>query len=102
MNIRSVSRVAIQDLAHQSSYVYGIDKELLPPKSPPTPQDVVLPGRGHMETTYKYSYVPGWLGDVPVTFTFLNAQRSYEYTKQIFSEYKQRNTANSTTNSWLI
>ena len=102
MNIQSVSRVAIQDLAHQSSYVYGISKELLPPKSPPSAQEVTLPGRGHMETTYKYSYVPGWLDDVPVMFTFLNAQRSYAYTKQIFSNYDQRRTANSTANSWLI
>lgn len=103
MNIRSVSRSMIQDIAHQSAYVYGVSKEMLPPKSPQVPDTVTLPGRANLETTYRYSYVPAWLGDVPVVFTFLNAQRSYEYTKQIFSNYNDpKRTANSTSNSWLV
>ena len=101
MNIKTVAPVRIQDIAYQSAYTYGIDKQLLPPKSPMPPQDVVLPGRSRMETQYQYTNVNGWIGDVPVTFTMMTAHRSYEYTKQIFSNQHKR-MSNTTTNSWLI
>lgn len=101
MNIRTVAPVRTQDVAHQSAYTYGIDKQLLPPKSPEPPQDVVLPGRGRMETLYQYANFNGWLGDVPVTFTVMMASRSYEYTKQVFSN-QQKRMSNTTANSWLI
>ncbi len=102
MNIKSVSQFgAVQDVAHQSAFVYGVNREHLPPRSPSAPHYVTLPGRGHMETVYQFRQVEGWLGDVPVSFTFLTAQRSYEYTKQIFADWDRR-AAVSTTNSWVI
>ena len=102
MNIMSVTQAgAAQNIAHQSSYAYGIERKLLPPKSPEQPNYVVLPGPDHMTTTYQYRQNEGWLGDVPVSFTFLMAYRSYEYTKQVFSDYDRR-FATSNTNSWVV
>lgn len=101
MNIKSVSRVgAIQNAAHQSAYLYGVDRQLLPPKSP-VGNYVELSGPGRMETTYQYRQIEGWLGDVPATFTFLMAYRSYEYTKQIFSDYDRRMSTRGA-NSWIV
>jgi hypothetical protein len=101
MNIRTTAPVRMQDIAYQSAYMYGVEKHLLPPQSPSPPQDVILPGRGHMETLYQYANINGWLGDAPVTFTVMLAHRSYEYTKQIFSSQHKR-TANTSANSWLV
>ena len=102
MNIRTVARAgAVQDVAHQSAYVYGVDRQFLPPKSPNQNKHIVLDGPGKMETIYQYRQIEGWLGDVPVSFTFLMAYRSYEYTKHVFSDYDKR-LAVSNTNSWIV
>lgn len=101
MNIRTISTVAIQDIAHQSAYTYGTAPEKLPPQSPSAPHDIVLQGRGNLQTRYQYASIPAWIGDTPVNFTCLMAYRSYEYTKQIFTQTDQR-TALSTVNSWLV
>ena len=102
MNIRTVARAgAVQNVAHQSAYVYGVDRQFLPPKSPAQNNYVVLSGPGHMELTYQYRQTEGWLGDVPVSFTYLMAYRSYEYTKHIFSDYDKR-LAVSNVNSWIV
>lgn len=101
MNIKTALTTRIQDVAHQSMYTYGLDKQLLPPKSPQEAPDVVVPGKGNLETRYQYTNINGWIGDVPVTFTMMVAQRSYEYTKQIFHNPMKRSD-NTTTNSWLI
>jgi hypothetical protein len=102
MNIRTVARAgAVQDVGHQSAYVYGIDKEFLPPKSPRQNNDIVVHGPGRLDTLYQYRQIEGWLGEVPVTFTYLMAYRSYEYTKQIFSDYDKRLQV-SDTSSWIV
>ena len=102
MNIMTVARAgAVQNIAHQSAYAYGVDRKFLSPKSPEQNRYIELPGPGHMETTYQYRQMEGWLGDVPVSFTFLMAYRSYEYTKQVFSDNNKR-LANSNTNSWIV
>jgi hypothetical protein len=102
MNIKTVARAgAVQDVAHQSAYAYGVDRQFLPPKSPSQNNYIVLPGAGHMETTYQYRQIEGWLGDVPVSFTYLMAYRSYEYTKNVFSDYDKR-LAVSNVNSWIV
>jgi hypothetical protein len=54
-----------------------------------------------METTYQYRQIEGWLGDVPVSFTYLMAYRSYEYTKQVFSDYDRRMSVTNV-NSWIV
>lgn len=103
MNIRSVSRAgAVQDVAHQSAFVYGVDRGFLPPKSPSgKSQYVTLEGAGNLDTVYRFRQIEGWLGDMPVSFTYLMAYRSYEYTKQVFS-HSDWKTANTNTNSWLV
>ena len=103
MNIRSVSRIgAVQDVAHQSAFVYGVDRGFLPPKSPSgKTQNVTLDGSGNLDTVYRFRQIEGWLGDVPVSFTYLMAYRSYEYTKQVFSQ-PGWGMANTSVNSWLV
>jgi hypothetical protein len=101
MNIQSVSTTRVQDVAHQSAFVYGVNREFLPPKSPEGRQTVNLDGQGQMDTIYQFRQMEGWLGDMPVSFTFLLAQRSYEYTKQVFAGWDHR-LATSTANSWLV
>jgi hypothetical protein len=102
MNIRTVARAgAVQDVAHQSGYLYGVDRQFLPPKSPKPYEQVVLAGPGRMDTTYQYRQIEGWVGDIPVSFTYLMAYRSYEYTKQTFYNYDKR-LAVSNTNSWIV
>lgn len=102
MNIHSVSRAgAVQDVAHQSAYIYGVDREFLPPKSPQSRAFVTVPGTSNMETIYQFRQVEGWLGDMPVSFTYLIANRSYEYTKMVFSDWDRR-TANTSASSWLV
>jgi hypothetical protein len=102
MNIMSVARDgAVQNLAHESAYAYGVERKYLPPKPPEPNPYVVLPGYGHMETTYQYRYNEGWLGDVPVSFTSLMAYRSYEYTKQVFYDFDRRHAVTNT-NSWIV
>jgi len=102
MNIRTVLwSGASQSVAHESAYLYGLDRNLLPPKSPPSKQQVTLEGSGNLQTLYQYRQIEGWLGDVPVSFTCLMAYRSYEYTKQIFTK-ADWNSANTSTNSWLV
>ena len=102
MNIMTVARAgAVQNIAHQSEYAYGVERRYLPPKSPEPRNYVTLPGPGHMETTYQYRQIEGWLGDVPVSFTCLMAYRSYEYTKQMFSDNRSR-FATSNTNGWVV
>jgi hypothetical protein len=102
MNIRAVARAgAVQDVAHQSAYVYGVDRQFLPPRSPAQNNHIVLGGTGRMDVTYQYRQIEGWLGDVPVSFTYLMAYRSYEYTKQIFSDFDKR-FAVSSVNSWIV
>ncbi|MDR3321429.1 MAG: hypothetical protein LBS93_03195 [Synergistaceae bacterium] len=102
MNIQSVSRVgAVQNIAHQSDFVYGVNREFLPPKSPQAPKAVTLQGQGHMDTVYQYRQLEGWLGDMPVSFTYLIANRSYEYTKQVFMDWDKR-TATTNVNSWIV
>jgi hypothetical protein len=54
-----------------------------------------------METLYQFRQVEGWLGDMPVSFTYLIANRSYEYTKQVFSNWDRR-TATTNINSWIV
>ena len=61
----------------------------------------MLEGSGRMDTLYQYRQMEGWLGDVPVSFTYLMAYRSYEYTKQDFTK-TDWSTANTNTNSWLV
>jgi hypothetical protein len=91
MNIRSVTSAgAVQDVAHQSAFIYGVDREFLPPKSPRGNNYIEVDGPGRLDTLYQYRQIEGWLGEVPVTFTYLLAYRSYEYTKQIFSNYDKR------------
>jgi hypothetical protein len=102
MNIHSFSRVgAVQDAAHQSAFVYGVNREFLPPKSPQSPPYVTVPGPGHMDTIYQFRQVEGWLGDMPVSFTYLVANRSYEYTKQVFANWDRR-MSTSNINSWIV
>ncbi|MDR1965126.1 MAG: hypothetical protein LBQ36_00325 [Synergistaceae bacterium] len=102
MNIKSVSRSgAVQDVAHQSAYVYGVDRQFLPPRSPRRYNDVTVAGPGNMDVTYQYRQIEGWLGDVPVSFTYLMAYRSYEYTKHVFSDYDRRMAVTSV-NSWIV
>ena len=102
MNIKTVARAgAVQNAAHQSAYVYGADRHFLPPKSPAGNNYITVPGPGHMETTYQYRQIEGWLGDVPVSFTYLMAYRSYEYTKQVFSDYDRRMSVTNI-NSWIV
>jgi hypothetical protein len=102
MNIQSFSKVgASQNVAHQSAFIYGVDREFLPPKSPQSKPYVTVPGPGHMETLYQFRQVEGWLGDMPVSFTYLIANRSYEYTKQVFSNWDRR-TATTNINSWIV
>jgi hypothetical protein len=102
MNIRTVASAgAVQDVAHQSAFGCGIERQFLPPKSPNQNNYIVLDGPGRLETTYQYRAVEGWLGDIPVSFTFLMAYRSYEYTKHVFSDYDRRQAV-SNTNSWIV
>jgi len=102
MNIMMAAREgAVQNIAHQSAYAYGVDRKFLPPKSPEQYNYIELPGPGRMDTTYQYRQIEGWLGDVPVSFTFLMAYRSYEYTKQVFSDSNKR-LATSNINSWIV
>jgi hypothetical protein len=102
MNIRTVARAgAVQNVAHQSAYVYGVDRQFLPPKSPSQNNYIIRDGPGRMDTTYQYRQIEGWLGDVPVSFTYLMAYRSYEYTKHVFSDYDKR-LAVSNVNSWIV
>ncbi|GHV29308.1 hypothetical protein FACS1894167_08420 [Synergistales bacterium] len=102
MIIQSVARAgAIQDLAHQSMYTYGVERNYLPPKSPNEYKRIELPANGHMDTVYQYRQTEGWIGDVPVSFTSLIANRSYEYTKGIFADWDKRLDLTST-NSWIV
>ena len=102
MNIQSVSRNgAPQSVAHQSSYLYGVNKEYLPPRMELHNELVTLEGRGRMDTVYQYRQIEGWLGDVPVSMTYLMAYRSYEYTKQVFMKSDWRKDM-TTTNSWVV
>jgi hypothetical protein len=102
MNIRTVvSAGAVQDVAHESAYAYGVERKFLSPKSPSQRNYIELPGPGRMETLYQYRQIEGWLGDVPVSFTYLMAYRSYEYTKNVFSDYDKR-LAVSNINSWIV
>lgn len=102
MNIRSVQWAgAPQNIAQESAYLYGLDRSFLPPKSLPNKEQIVLAGSGRLDTLYQYRQIEGWLGDVPVSFTYLMAYRSYEYTKQIFTK-TDWNTANTNANSWLV
>ena len=102
MNIMTTARAgAVQNIAHLSAYGYGVDRKFLPPKSPEQNNYIVLPGPGRMDTTYQYRQIEGWVGDVPVSFTFLMAYRSYEYTKQVFSDNNKR-LATSNINSWVV
>jgi hypothetical protein len=102
MNIQSFSRAgAVQDAAHQTSFVYGVNREFLPPKSPLTSPYVTVAGRGQMDTVYQFRQIEGWLGDMPVSFTYLIANRSYEYTKLVFDNWDRR-TATSNVNSWIV
>ncbi|MDR3354124.1 MAG: hypothetical protein LBO21_03735 [Synergistaceae bacterium] len=101
MNIQSVSKVRVQDSTHQSAFVYGMNREYLPPRQQQGPTTVVVNGEGHLDTNYQFRSVAGWLGDVPATFTYLMAYRSYEYTKQVFSHWDRR-FATTDTNSWII
>ena len=102
MNIKMAAPAgAVQNIAHQSAYAYGVDRKFLPPKSPERDKYIELPGPGRMETTYQYRQIEGWLGDVPVSFTHLMAYRSYEYTKQVFSDSNRR-LATSSINRWIV
>jgi hypothetical protein len=102
MNIKSVARSgAVQDAGHPSAYVYGIDREFLPPKSPRHYNDIVIDSPAHLDTLYQYRLIEGWMGEMPVTFTYLMAYRSYEYTKQIFSDYDKRMQVNDGS-SWIV
>lgn len=102
MNIRSVQWAgAPQSVVQESAYLYGLDRNFLPPKSQQGAGQIVLEGPGRLETLYQYRQIEGWLGDVPVSFTYLMAYRSYEYTKQIFTK-TDWNTAITNANSWLV
>lgn len=101
MNIRSVSGAGAVQEAHASAYLYGIDRAYLPPKSPRGRDVFTSAGQGHMETVYQFRQIEGWLGDMPVSFTYLMAYRSYEYTKQVFSDWDHRNAV-SNVNSWVV
>ena len=102
MNIMTVAHAgAVQNIAHQSAYAYGTERKFLPPKSPEPYKYIEIPGPGQMETMYQYRHIEGWLGDVPMSFTFLMAYRSYEYTKQVFSDAGKR-MATSNINSWIV
>jgi hypothetical protein len=102
MNIKTVAQAgAIQEAAYQSAYLYGVDRHFLPPKSPSQNRNIILDGPVRMETAYQYRQIEGWLGDMPVSFTYLMAYRSYEYTKHVFSDYGKR-FAISNANSWLV
>ena len=100
MRIQSVQGVSVQNAAHSSNYLYGVQRELLPPHSPYTRQFVELEGPVQQEVLYQFRQIEGWIGDDPVSFTYLTAQRSYENTKQLFVKNDWR-TAFTTTNRWL-
>ena len=101
MNIQSVSKGRVQDVAHQSAFVYGMNREYLPPRQQHGPAVITVEGEGHLDTVYRFRSMEGWLGDVPASFTYLMAYRSYEYTKQVFSNWDRR-FATTDTNSWII
>lgn len=100
MRIQSVQGVGVQSVAHSSNYLYGVQRDLLPPQSPYSKQYVELDGPIQQDIVYQFRQIEGWLGDVPVSFTYLTAHRSYQHTKQLFVKEDWR-TAFSTTNRWL-
>ena len=102
MNIQSVTRLgALQSSAQQSAYLYGLNPEYLPAKSPDGRSYVAIDMPARMDTVYQFRQTEGWLGDMPVSLTYLMAYRSYEYTRQVFSNPDWK-TAIKNVNSWLV
>lgn len=101
--LRSIraDRVAEIDMAHQSVYGLNLVRNWLPVENPDPPQDVVVDGRGRIETRMNYAEINGWLNDIPVNFTVMMANRTYENTKLVFSN-KTKRIDNTTTNRWLV
>lgn len=99
-NVRT-ERSKNRDIAHQSMYELNLERNWLPPELPNPPQDVVLNGRGHIETKLNYAEINGWLNDIPVMYTMMMADRSYQDTKLVFSN-RTRRVDNTTTNSWIM
>lgn len=90
-----------RDLAHQSAYQLNMLRNWLQPENFNPPQDVVVDGRGRIETKLNYAELNGWLDDIPVSFTVMMANRTYENTKLVFSNRTKR-MDNTTTNRWIM
>lgn len=101
LNTRTQRAGMDRDLAHRSMYELGLERNWLPAEVPNPPQDVVLNGRGHIETRLNYAEINGWLNDVPVMYTVMMANRTYENTKLVYSNRTKR-IDNTTTNRWIM
>lgn len=101
MNVRTERAKESRNIAHQSMYELALQRNWLPPELPNPPQDVVLNGRGHIETKMNYAEINGWLNDIPVMYTMMMADRTYQDTKLVFSN-RTRRVDNTTTNSWIM
>lgn len=79
--------------SHQSNYMYGIEKkqvfEQVQSEQPSSP----INASRKQETIYQFRHIEGWVGDLPVTFTFLNAKRVYLTTKELFTGSSWRSQA---------
>lgn len=100
-NIRTERKNISQDTAHLSTYGLDMQRNWLPPEVPNPPEDVVVNGRGHIETRLNYANINGWLDDIPVMFTVMQANRTYEQAKLVFSNRTKR-IDNTTTNRWIM
>lgn len=90
-----------RDIAHQSMYNLDLVRNWLPPENFNPPQQLVLEGRGHVETKMNYAELNGWLNDIPVAYTVMMANRSYERTDIMFGNRTKR-IDNTTTNAWIM
>ena len=86
--------------SHQSNYMYGIEKrqvfEQVQNESVSSPVNTSR----RQETIYQFRHIEGWAGDMPVTFTYLNAKRVYHITKELFAGTSWR-TQPIPSSSWV-
>ncbi len=68
--------------AYPSRYLY--DAKRFPELALQTPEPVEVDGPLRVETLYQYRYLEGWEGDVPLSMTYMVAERTYTRTKMLF------------------